>query len=287
MSTQREIAAAVRALVADLLPVLAPHAMLDADSGRLVLLVDAAHADVSLDGIVAICADLPQHTWPSRVQDWLAEKRRQVAEAVRERRELGEVETLLRVQVAPRLPAAERRRLLCTAYGELLDLVVVLDHADGGRLSRERAERLVLADPGGHALANTLRIELPAFTLAERPPAGGAPVWAVGRAGSPFATSALLGLDRFLPGPCPYGVLLGLPRYGELLLCPVVPDQLAVAARELAEQVGEAHRVAADRCDERLFWWAEERLYELRFGRLTGRPKVPAPLRRLLRGRGR
>ena len=67
--TEDNVAGEVRALVADLLPVLAPHAMLDTDTGLLVLPVGTAHADISLDAITATCAQLPSHAWPQQV--WL------------------------------------------------------------------------------------------------------------------------------------------------------------------------------------------------------------------------
>jgi hypothetical protein len=82
METENDVAIDIRALVADLLPVLAPHAMLDADSGRLVLPVGDAHADISLDAITAACAALPQQAWPGRVEAWLAAKAAQVTAAL-------------------------------------------------------------------------------------------------------------------------------------------------------------------------------------------------------------
>jgi hypothetical protein len=279
METEHEVAVAtdIRALVADLLPVLAPHAMLDTDSGRLVLPVGDAHADISLDAITAACAAVPQASWPGRVEAWLAAKAAQVTAALAERDRLGPLEERLRVQVTPRLPEAERRQLMCTPYGDLLDIVIMLDGR--GRLSRERADQLVIHDPGSHALANTLRDELPSFTVTD----DDHQVRSISKPGSPYVTSALPALERFLPGPCPYGVLVALPRYSEVLLCPVRPGGVDEAARALLERARIGFCTADDPCDDRLFWWANETLYAVGFGRFTGRVKVPGPLRALLR----
>ena len=257
--------------------------MLDADTGRLVLPVGAAHADIPVEPLIERCAPLPSHNWPSQVEAWLAEKAAQVTAALAERREFGQVEQLLRVQVAPRLPEPERGRLMCTPYGDLLDVVLVLDHEKGGRLTRERADLLVLNDPGGNALANTFGRELPRFTATERPLGQGGTVRVVGRPGSSLVTSALLGLERFVPEPTPHGVLVGLPRYSEVLLYPVTADGPAGAARATADLVADGYDRAEDRCDRRLFWYFQEQLGVVEFGRLTGRPKLPRPVRRLLR----
>lgn len=98
-----------------------------------------------------------------------------------------------------------------------------------------------------------------------------------------LATSVLLGLDRFVPEPTPHGVLVGLPRYSEVLLYPVRAGGPAGAARAMADLVAAGYDQAADRCDRRLFWYSEEQLGVVEFGRLTGRPKLPRPVRRLLR----
>lgn len=75
MGMDGDISGEVRALVADLLPVLAPHAMLDTDSGMLVLPVGTAHADISLDAITAACAGLPPHAWRGRWRRGSPQKR--------------------------------------------------------------------------------------------------------------------------------------------------------------------------------------------------------------------
>jgi hypothetical protein len=274
---QDDVAAEVRTLVARLLPGLAPHAMLDADTGALVLPVGSVHADVSLDAITAACARLPRASWPGRVESWLAAKAAQVTAAMAERDRLGVLEDRLRVQVAPRLDGAEREQLMCTPYGDLHDIVILLDGR--GRLTRERAAQLVIHEPGSHALANTLRDELPTFAVTD----DDSGVRVVTKPGSPYVTSALPALRRFLPGPCPYGVLVAMPRYSEVLLTPADPAHVDEAAQALLERCRLGFVTADDPCDDRLFWWAEERLYAVGFGRFTGRVKVPRPISR--RGR--
>lgn len=274
-----DVAGEVRTLVAALVPSLAPHAMLDADSGRLVLPVGTAHADISLEAITAACAQLPQAAWPGRVEAWLATKAAQVTAALAERERLGVLEERLRVQVTPRVAEAERGELMCTAYGEgePLDMVIVLDGR--GRLTRRRAEELVIHDPGSHALANTLRDELPTFTVTD----DGDGVRTISKPGSPYVTSALPALQRFLPsGPSPYGVLVALPRYSEVLLSRVERGGVEKTARVLLERARVSFCVADDPCDDQLFWWAKESLYAVGFGRFTGRVKMPRALRELI-----
>lgn len=278
-----ETAAQVRALVRDLLPVLAPHAMLDADSGDLVLPVDGAHADIGLETITATCAKAPRHTWPGLVQEWLERKTAQVADTVAERRRLGDVEGMLRVQLVPRLPAAVRRERVCLPYGDLLDAVVWLHRPGGGLLSPAQLDRLAITDLGDHAVTNTVQRELPSLTVTEEPLGGRHTAYAVGEAGNPFATSVLLDPERFLPGSAPASMLVGLPRYSRVLLYPVEAGSLDEAARALAEQVRREHASAPDPCTAQLLWWSQQRLFEVHFSRIRGRVRVPRPLRRELR----
>lgn len=255
----------VRALVADLLPVLAPHAMLDPDSGMLILPVGTAHADISLDALTRACASLPQAAWPSLVETWLAGKTAQVTAALSERGRL-------RVQLTPRLPKRERRRLVCTPYGDLLDAVVLLD---GHRLTRQDAERLAVPDLGGSALEATLARELPALSVRDD-----------GRVrviSGPYATSFLLAPDRFLPGSTAYGTLVALPRYSEVMLRAVQPGTFRDMALELAERARRSQAGATDPCDGCLLWYADEALHRVRFSPLTGRPVMPPAMRRLTR----
>lgn len=213
-----------------------------------------------------------------QVEAWLAAKTVQVTTALAERQQLGPVEERLRVQLTPKLPEMERQRLMCTPYGDLLDAVILLG---GEPLTRKRADRLAIIDPGSRALANTLRRELPSFAVID----DGHDVHqvrSVAKPGSRCVTSALLDLVRFLPGPCPHGLLLALPRYSQVLLHPVQPDSLQGAAGAMAEHVRGTYLEADDPCDDRLYWWADDSLHVIGFSRLTGRPKLPQPLRRLI-----
>jgi hypothetical protein len=246
-----DVAGEVRALVADLLPVLAPHAMLDSDSGLLVLPVGTAHADISLDGLVTECAALPHSAWPTRVQAWLAEKAAQVSRALAER-------DRLRVQITPRLPRRERRRLVCTPHGNLLDIVVLYD---GQRLTREACEQLAVPNPGRSAIEATLHFAFPALSTTDD--------GTVRVISGPYATSALLDPPRFLP---PGPMLVALPRYSEILACPAEAD----AARQLAERARRSRLGAADPCDDRLLWYHDSVLRRVRISRLTGRPILPS-----------
>ncbi|OIV38910.1 hypothetical protein BIV57_03320 [Mangrovactinospora gilvigrisea] len=280
----------VLALLSDLLPVLAPHALLDREERRLVLLVDGAHATVDLEPLLSACRGRPQHTWPRRVEEWLAATAEGSAAALRERRRLGgDVESRLRVRLVPPLPGPERRRLMCLPYGPLLDVVIHLDHpAEPGPLSRERAVQLALADPGEAAITGTLRREVPTFSVHDEPLGGtgedGDRVRVVARDGNPYVTGVLFDLERFVPAEeRPRGLLVGLPCHSRVLLYAVRGEALLRVAPVMAAQVREEFDAAPDGCDPRLFWWHEDRLYELRRGRLTGRPRVPWALRSLLR----
>jgi len=245
-----DVASAVRALVADLLPVLAPHAMLDADSGLLVLPVGTAHADICLDALIEECARLAHSAWPSRIETWLAEKVAQVSRALTER-------DRLRAQVTPRLPRRERRRLVCAPHGDLLDIVVLYD---GQRLTLEACERLAVPNPGRSAIEATVHHEFPALSVVDDGP--------LRVISGSYATSALLDAPRFLP---PGPVLLAMPRYSEILACPAHPDM----ARELIERARRSRLGAADLCDDRLLWYHDSILRRVRISRRTGRPILP------------
>ncbi|MBY8886569.1 hypothetical protein K7472_17095 [Streptomyces sp. PTM05] len=277
------VVADVRALVADLLPVLVPHALLDPDSGLLVLPGGTCHAEVSLHAIVADCASLPPAAWPERVRAWLAQKTSEVASALDERRRLGDVELLLRVQITPRLPRDERERLMCVPYGDLLDVVIAIDHPEGGRLTRDRAEQLALPDPGRRAIANTLRDELPAFEVTEQHLPGVGRVRVVHHDRRPYVTSALLDLERFLPGACPYGALVAMPDYGRVLLLPVRPDELPATATGFADLAREDHATTDTPCTDQVLWWAGDTLRAIGLTRLRKRARIPRALRALVR----
>lgn len=278
------IAVEVGALVADLLPVLAPGASLDAAAGIVALPVGTARVRVTIGALVVSCRRLPSAAWPREVDGWLSSVGIQAVTAVTEREAFGqvEVEALLRVQVVATLPAERRAELVCAAFGDHLDIMVVVEHpTDGGPLTCDAAERLGLAEPGTPALRHTVEQVLPTLPVTDVPLPSGRLVRQVGRDGLPYATAALLDLRRFLPGPCPYGVLLGLPRLSRIALLPALSGRALAAATELDRIVSREHAAASDGCCDGIFWWVDDRLLPLPVDRTTGAPDVPPELRAL------
>lgn len=276
----------VHALTADLLPVLVPDAELRSDPAIVVLNLDGARARISTGELVARCGDLPQHQWPRAVEEWLRLVGDEARTALVERRLDGDPHDRLRVVLGTPEQfdtADDALAQVSVPFGRYFAVAAVLDDGERARpLTKLRSGLLSLHDVGERALRNTLDLELPSLavrvqqlTLRER-------ATVVTLPGSPYVSTALLDIRRFLPTPCPFGALIGIPRASMLIVHPVVSDAVLDFLPDFAEIVHEMHDSAADACSHRAFWWADDVLVEVSV-RPGGQVDVPRELEDLVR----
>lgn len=269
----------VAALVRDLLPILVPGATFDAESAAVLLPVGDGRARASIDSLVAACRDQPNHTWPRLVDRWLTDLRASVTDAAAADRPVT-VERL-RIQIAPRRVADDLAGLVVLPYGGFFDARVVVDHPNRVEaLTAGQAAALGLdADRAANAaIQRTIAEELRHLEVREHD-VGGARLHLVARDGSPYVTSVLLSVDRFVPGSTPHGVLVAAPRYSAVILHRVESEAALDVAVVVSRLAGQMYREAPDPCTDRVFWWVDGTLYPIEVVATDDprRPRVSLP----------
>ena len=279
------VAADVHELVAGQLRASLPGAALDTAQGVVVLPLRAGErARVSTASLLSSCAGQPPEAWPALVDGWL----REVAGAVLDAAaavaggaaglagadgQADELRERLRLRVVPKLDDRAARRLAAAPFGRYFDALLAVDHATRMELlTRAQAAELGPADAVRRlAITNTVERELVTFEVRDHPLSKTASVRSVTRAGSPYVSSALLGVQRYLADPAPYGALVAVPRYSMMLLHEVASDHALDVLPALEEMARARYRGAADRCTPHLFWWLQGDLYAARVTRGGGR----------------
>lgn len=281
----------VHALVGDLLPVLVPDARLRDDPSAVALRLGDVGATVSTSELVEYCSSLPQHRWPRAVEDWLRQVGSEARLAITESRAAGDLRERLRVVLRHRdqlEDVGEALGLVTVPYGRYFVVVPAL--TDGPLvhpLTRLRASLLELRGVGERALRNTIDLELPRLAVRAQQLTLREHATVVTLPDSPYVSAGLLDIRRFLPDPCPYGALVGVPRTSMLILHPVRSTAALRFIPDFAEIVHEMHDRAADACSHRTYWWTDDTLLELEVRPGDGPPEtrvvVPAELTDLAR----
>jgi hypothetical protein len=259
MSTEPpDVTADVHALIQDLLPLLVPDARLNSETAEVVLPVGRAEPRAATATIVERCARVPQHKWPKLVEEWLLGVSDRAAMAIGEIELLGDVRKLLRLRIVPKVADAARETFVVTEFGRYFDAMVVIDHPRyGGPLTKERCARLGLSRVGSLAVANTHERELIGVMATERPLTMTESVRLVTKPGNRYVSAVLAELQRFLPDPCPYGALVGVPDHNTVLLYPVASTAVFDVLPVFAEVVGEMYEGSDDACSRDIFWWLD------------------------------
>jgi hypothetical protein len=261
MTEPLDVAADVHALIQDLLPVLMPDARFNPDEAEVVVPVGRAEPRAATSFIVERCTRAPQHKWPRLVEAWLLGVSDRAAIAVGEIELLGDVRKLLRLRIVPKTSDDMRARFVVTDFGPYFDAVVVIDHPRyGGPLTKDRCARLGLSRLGTLAVGNTHANELAGLTATEHPITEGQSVRVLTKPGNRYVSAALTELQRFLPGPCPYGALVGVPAHSTVLLYPVATTAVLDVLPVFADVVAEMHDASDDPCSRGTFWWRDNRL---------------------------
>jgi len=268
------LAADVHELVAGQLRASLPGAALDTTQGVVVLpLRGGERARVSTASLLSSCAGQPPEAWPAQVDGWLREVAGAVLEAAGAAAGLAgadgqadELRERLRLRIVPKLDDRSAQRLAAAPFGRYFDALLAVDHATSMEpLTRAQAAELGPADAVRQlAITNTVERELVTFKVRDHPLSKTASIRSVTRAGSPYVSSALLGVQRYLAEPAPYGALVAVPRYSMMLLHEVASDHALDVLLALDEMARARYRGATDRCTPHLFWWLQGDLYAVR-----------------------
>lgn len=287
MNTDRH-RSAVRALVSDLLPVLAPGAAIDDDGVVAFPAGDDTRAKVSTGPLVKECAGRPHQEWPQLVDRWIAGARARVTELTRDVGAEDPAEgagalprDALRMRIMPRLDEATGAAAVTMPFGRYFDAVLALDLPD--RVELVPRSRIGDASPGDlltAALGNTVAQELVYCEAKEHAVTPTHSVRLVAKDGSPYVSTAVTSVERFLAGPAPYGVLLAVPAYSAMLLHPVTSEAVFDFAASFFALADSMHTDAADPCSPLVFWWHEREFHLISLGAPaegSDRPRLDLP----------
>ncbi|MQA81741.1 MAG: hypothetical protein GEV10_25255 [Streptosporangiales bacterium] len=258
--------AAVRALVSDLLPVLAPGADIDDEGVVSMPAGDDVRARVSTEPLVRECAGRPHQEWPQLVDRWIGDVRARAAGMAGGDGADGSAGDLprdaLRMRIMPRLDEAMGAAAVTMPFGRYFDAVLTLDLPD--RVELVSRARIGDANPGDlltAALGNTVAQELVHCEARDHEVTPTHSVRLVAKDGSPYVSTAVTSVERFLAGPAPYGVLLAVPAYSAMLLHPVASEAVFDFAASFFSLADSMHADAADPCSPLVFWWHEREFH--------------------------
>jgi hypothetical protein len=260
------LAERVHGLLAERLPLRFPGGTVEPGGGAALAPTGGGDARVPTADLVEACAARPEYEWRAAIDAWL----RRIDDALepnrRARAASGDVESQLRCQVLPALSKRRREKLVATPYGEgsRFDFLVVLhDPHEPEPLTRKQAERLLIRNPGLHAIANTMVHELPTFDLRSEPLTRTESAMVISRPGSPYVSSALLTIERYLSPPSPHGALLAVPRRSALVLYPLRSSRVSFAVQAFARLTRSWYEAAEDRCTPKVYRLTGRGLAEL------------------------
>jgi hypothetical protein len=264
------LASDVHALVADLLPVLAPQAQLDLERQVVIIPVSASErARVSTDSLLRACTGRPQHTWPQLVESWLREVTDQAAQAATATPD--DLRDRLRLRIVPRLDQQLAASLVVLPYGKYFDAMLVADHPDRVEsLTKEHAARLGPEQEIRQiAMVNTVNRELKTLDIRDHQVTATESVRVLAKDRSPYVSSALLAVQRFLSGPVQYGAFVSVPRFSMVLVYEVASEAALDFAVAFAEMTNSMNAGIPDPFGPEIYWWLEGDFFPLHIEKST------------------
>jgi hypothetical protein len=277
-----QVVSDIHALIADLLPVLAPNAQFDPERRTVLIPVSATErARVSTDSLVRACADQPQHAWPQLVEAWLREVSAQAARAAPTAPD--DLRDRLRLRIVPRLEQGVAEGLVALPYGKYFDALLVADHPDRVEsLTMEQAAQLgTEQEVRQAAMVNTVQHELKTLDVRDHPVTATESVRVLAKDQSPYVSSALLAVQRFLAGPARYGALVAVPRFSMVLLHEVTSDAALDFAMVFAEMTRSMNSGVPDPFGVDTFWWVAGDFLPLLVDASSDQVRLPEELRQL------
>jgi hypothetical protein len=256
--------ATVVEMIADLAPIWLPGCVVDSEErtvevgwGRGALQMSAV---VGVGEIVDRCLQLPQHTWPAQIENWL---RAVVAEGelATEEHRYGDVAGRQRAMLLQRGWSARTAGPVADAllpFGDHFEVVVFIRTGDElRRLTVVRRSMLGLGDPG---LPSPVRMSL--AEIADLVPRQHDGFSVLARDGDPLVSMAIVDRERLLPqASIGSGALIGVPRLSTVAFCPADAGQ--DRADRLARFVAETYQQASDQCSPDLFWLQGDHLVQV------------------------
>ena len=277
-----DMAALVEAEAASTLP----GAGVDPQTGELVVPMVSGEARIALDSLAAQLHIAEPETAPTLVRQWFAELAVSLNTAAAAPSQTAPPEPIppagpstLRLRVMPRwspdVAAAVAHRPVPFEF----DAVVIGVDAAGqpAYVTREQAVAM-----GGveavieTALNETLVQELASLEVRDVE-ISDEQVRVITKEGSPYVTTALLSLPRFLDDNAPHGVLVIAPSYDHVAIHDVRGHGAIELIPDLAVTAADLSRRSALPCSDGVFWWYGQQFHRIGVAEEAGEPVIDVP----------
>jgi hypothetical protein len=263
-----------------------PGAGVDPQTGDLVVPMASGEARISLESLAAQLQIADPETAVELVGQWLAELAASLNTAGAPPPQMAPF-----APVPPAGPAALRLRVMprwspdvaaTVAHRPVpfeFDAVVIGVDAAGQPAYVTREQALAM---GGvevvveTALNETLADELSGLDVRDVDIAGER-VRVIAKEGSPYVTTVLLSIPRFLDDNAPHGVLVIAPSYDHVAIHDVRGHAAIELIPDLAATAADLSRRSAMPCSDGVFWWYGQQFHRIGVAEEAGEPVIDVP----------
>ena len=276
-----EMAALVAAEAASTLP----GAGVDAQTGELVVPMASGEARIALDSLAAQLEIAEPETALALVRQWFAEL------AVSLNTAAAPPQTAPPEPIPPAGPSTLRLRVMprwspdvaaTVAHRPVpfeFDAVVIGVDAAGQPAYVTRDQAVAMGGVEAvieTALNETLARELASLEVRDVE-ISDEQVRVIAKEGSPYVTTALLSLPRFLDDNAPHGVLVIAPSYDHVAIHDVRGHGAIELIPDLAATAADLSRRSAMPCSDGVFWWYGQQFHRIGVAEEAGEPVIDVP----------
>jgi hypothetical protein len=262
-----------------------PGARVDPQAGDLVVPMASGEARISLESLAAELQISEPETAPELVRQWFAELAASLntAAAAPQVAPFAPVPpagpATLRLRVMPRWSPDVAATVAHRPVPFEFDAIVIGFDATGqpAYVTREQAFAM-----GGveavveTALNETLVDELSGLDVRDVDIAGER-VRVIAKEGSPYVTTALLSIPRFLDDNAPHGVLVIAPSYDHVAIHDVRGHAAIELIPDLAATAADLSRRSAMPCSDGVYWWYGQQFHRIGVAEEAGEPVIDVP----------
>jgi hypothetical protein len=262
-----------------------PGAGVDPQTGELVVPMASGEARISLDSLALQLEIAEPETAAELVRHWFAELAASLNTAAAAPQAAPPPPVLpvgpatLRLRVMPRWSPDVAVTVAHRPVPFEFDAVVIGVDAAGqpAYVTREQAFAM-----GGveavveTALNDTLVRELSGLDIRDVDIAGER-VRVIAKEGSPYVTTALLSIPRFLDDNAPHGVLVIAPSYDHVAIHDVRGHAAIELIPDLATTATDLCRRSTMPCSDGVFWWYGQQFHRIGVAEEAGEPVIDVP----------
>jgi hypothetical protein len=262
-----------------------PGAGVDPQTGDLVVPMASGEARISLDSLAAQLQIAEPEAAAELVRHWFAELAASLNTAASPSPQSAPPEpawqgpSTLRLRVMPRWSPDVAATVAHRPVPFEFDAIVIGLDAAGqpAYITREQAFAMGGAEAVIEtALNETLVQELTGLDVRDVEIAGER-VRVIVKEGSPYVTTALLSIPRFLDDNAPHGVLVIAPSYDHVAIHDVRGHAAIELIPDLAATAADLSRRSAMPCSDGVFWWYGQQFHRIGVAEEGGEPVIDVP----------